>query len=94
MKISLGEKINIDLDVLLRTRMLIQANSGGGKSWCIRRIAEQAAGKVQSIIIDPEGEFATLREKHNFVLVGNGGETPAKNEGMRRVVQLNDGDER
>jgi len=67
----------LDLDVLLRTRLLIQANSGGGKSWLLRRIAEQAFGKVQIIIIDPEGEFATLREKFDFVLVGKGGETPA-----------------
>jgi hypothetical protein len=29
------------------------------------------------IIIDPEGEFATLREKYGYVLVGKGGETPA-----------------
>lgn len=79
--ISLGrankESANIDLDILLRTRLLIQANSGGGKSWLLRRLAEQAFGKVQVIIIDPEGEFATLREKFGYVLVGKGGETPA-----------------
>jgi hypothetical protein len=32
---------------------------------------------VQCIVIDPAGEFATLREKFEFVLVGKGGETPA-----------------
>src|SRR5690242_7974913 len=67
----------IDLDVLMRTRLLIQANSGGGKSWLLRRVAEQLFGKVPVIIIDPEGEFATLREKFGYVLVGKGGETPA-----------------
>jgi hypothetical protein len=80
-QIVLGKSGNrdakIDLDVLLRTRLLIQANSGGGKSWILRRLAEQLFGKVQVIIIDPEGEFATLREKFGFVLVGDGGETPA-----------------
>jgi hypothetical protein len=65
------------LDVLLRTRLLVQANSGGGKSYALRRILEQAFGKVQCIVIDPAGEFATLREKFEFVLVGKGGETPA-----------------
>lgn len=73
-----GEKnISLDLDVLLRTRLLIQANSGKGKSWLLRRLAEQLFGKVQVIIIDPEGEFASLREKFGYVLVGKGGETPA-----------------
>ncbi|MFI5110140.1 MAG: helicase HerA domain-containing protein [Terriglobales bacterium] len=73
-----GKNVTLDLDVLfLRGRMLIQANSGKGKSWLLRRLAEQLFGKVQEIIIDPEGEFATLREKYGFVLVGKGGETPA-----------------
>ena len=75
--ISPSGPVKLDLDVLLRTRMLIQANSGQGKSWLLRRIAEQMFGKMQIIIIDPEGEFATLRERHDFVLVGPGGETPA-----------------
>lgn len=69
--------VSIDLDVLLYTRLLIQANSGGGKSYLLRRLAEQLFGKVPVVIIDPEGEFATLREKFGFVLVGKGGETPA-----------------
>jgi len=80
-KIILGQAgkrtIALDLPVLLRTRLLIQANSGGGKSWLLRRIAEQAFGRVQVIIVDPEGDFATLREKYGYVLVGKGGETPA-----------------
>jgi len=79
MKLNLSDTSDaaIDLGVLLKTRLLIQANSGGGKSWLLRRLAEQAFGKVQVIIIDPEGEFSTLREKFDYVLVGKGGETPA-----------------
>jgi hypothetical protein len=72
-----GKDIRLDLDTLMKTRLLIQANSGGGKSWLLRRLAEQLFGKVPVIIIDPEGEFATLREKFGFVLVGKNGETPA-----------------
>ncbi len=67
--------IGIDLEDLLPTRLLIQANSGGGKSFLIRKIAEKAFGKVQIIIIDWAGEFSTLREKYDFVLAGDGGET-------------------
>jgi hypothetical protein len=69
--------VAIDIQELLVSRLLIQANSGGGKSWALRRMAEQLFGKVQTIIIDPEGEFFTLRDKFGYVLVGEGGETPA-----------------
>jgi len=74
---SEGKNVSLDVDKLLSTRLLVQANSGKGKSHLLRRIAEQFFGKVQVIIIDPEGEFATLREKYGYVLVGKGGETPA-----------------
>jgi uncharacterized protein DUF87 len=74
---SEGREIKLSLDILMKTRLLVQANSGGGKSWLLRRLAEQLFGKVPVLIIDPEGEFSTLREKFGFVLVGKGGETPA-----------------
>lgn len=75
-KTAEGKNISFDLDTLLTTRLLIQANSGAGKSWLLRRLMEQLFGHVQVIVIDPEGEFATLREKFDYVLVGKGGETP------------------
>lgn len=31
-----GEKLKIDLSTLVDTRLLIRANSGGGKSWLLR----------------------------------------------------------
>ena len=63
-----GEAVDIDLPRLLETRMLVQANSGGGKSWALRRLLEQTAKAVQQIVIDPEGEFATLREKFDYII--------------------------
>src|ERR1019366_6257943 len=72
-----SKNIGFDIAELLVTRLLVQANSGGGKSFLLRRILEQAFGKVQAIVIDPAGEFATLREKFGYVLVGEHGETPA-----------------
>src|SRR3989304_6331016 len=69
--------LRVDLPRLVDTRMLIQANSGGGKSWLLRLMAEQVADKVQIILLDPEGEFATLREKIDIALVGQGGEIAA-----------------
>lgn len=73
-----GGDVKLDLARLLLTRMLIQANSGNGKSWALRRLFERAAGLVQQIIVDPEGEFASLREKHDFIIVAaNGGDAVA-----------------
>jgi hypothetical protein len=68
--------ISIDLETLLRSKLLVQASSGGGKSRTLRRLAEQAFGKVPVIVIDPEGEFASLREKFGFLLVGKDGDVP------------------
>ncbi len=69
--------VRIDLARLISTRLLIQANSGAGKSWLIRRILEQTHGKVQQIVLDLEGEFSTLREEYDYLLVGKDGEIPA-----------------
>ncbi|HEV3059648.1 MAG TPA: type IV secretory system conjugative DNA transfer family protein [Vicinamibacterales bacterium] len=66
-----------DLDIILRSNLLVMANSGGGKSWALRRMIEQSFGLVPQIVIDPEGEFSTLRQKFDLVLVGKGGDTPA-----------------
>lgn len=86
-KITIGEYVaaaarraaaHIDLSVLLGSRLLLQANSGAGKSRALRRLIEQSAGVLQQLVIDPEGEFASLREKHDFVIVaGAGGDVSA-----------------
>lgn len=70
--------VTIDVARLIETRMLVQANSGGGKSRTLRRIFEQTYGHVQHIIIDWDGEFHTLREKFDYVLAApHGGEAVA-----------------
>jgi len=72
------KKITVDLDELVSSRMLIQANSGGGKSWLLRRILEQTHRHLPQIVIDPEGEFASLREKYDYVHAApTGGDTVA-----------------
>lgn len=72
-----GIRVNIDLDTLIRTRGYVSASSGGGKSHLLRRLIEQICPHVQCIVLDWEGEYSTLRKKFPFVLVGEGGETPA-----------------
>lgn len=87
-----GPALSLDLARLVDSRMLIQGNSGGGKSWLLRLICERAAGKVPIILLDPEGEFASLREKLDLVLVGSDGEIAAdvRSAGLlaRKLVEL------
>lgn len=59
----------IDLEELLATRLLVQGNSGSGKSHLLRRLLEQSAGLVQQVVIDPEGDFVTLAERYGHVVV-------------------------
>lgn len=75
-----GPACHLDVDVLLESRLLLMANSGMGKSRGLRRFIEQAAGQVQQIVVDLEGEFPSLREKFDFVLAaaaGAGGDVDA-----------------
>lgn len=62
--------VSLDLGKLLASRLLVQATSGAGKSWFLRRLIEQAGPYIQTIVLDPEGEFATLREQLDMVLIG------------------------
>lgn len=68
----LDDKINVDVRKFLDGKLLLQANTGGGKSWAIRRILEQLYDVVPQIILDTEGEFHTLRERYDYILVGKG----------------------
>jgi len=64
--------VQMDVERLLTTRLLVQANSGGGKSYALRRLLEQLFGLVPLVVIDLDGEFFTLREKFPFVLASAG----------------------
>jgi DNA helicase HerA-like ATPase len=66
---STGETASLDLEELLSTRLLVQGNSGSGKSHLLRRLLEQSAPHVQQAIIDPEGDFVTLAETFGHVVV-------------------------
>lgn len=67
-----GQAIGIDLAELLATRLLVQGNSGSGKSHLLRRLLEECAGQVQQIIIDPEGDFVTLADAFDHVVIDAG----------------------
>lgn len=84
--------VPVDLARLVSSRMLIQANSGGGKSWALRYLLEQTHGKIPHLVLDSEGEFPTLRERFDYVLAGGGGDVAAKPKAAkllcRRLVEL------
>ena len=65
----------LDVNELVATRLLVQGNSGSGKSYLLRRLLEQSAAYVQQIIIDPEGDFASLDEYGHVVIDANRSES-------------------
>ncbi|GHD14725.1 helicase HerA domain-containing protein [Tianweitania populi] len=64
-----GAAAELDLEELLATRLLVQGNSGSGKSHLLRRLLEQSAPWVQQCIIDPEGDFVTLADRFGHQVV-------------------------
>lgn len=64
-----GQRATLDLEELLATRLLVQGNSGSGKSHLLRRLLEQSAPWVQQCVIDPEGDFVTLADRYGHVVI-------------------------
>ncbi|GAA3895061.1 ATP-binding protein [Sphingomonas limnosediminicola] len=64
-----GAEVQIDIEELLASRLLVQGNSGSGKSHLLRRLLEESAGLVQQVVIDPERDFVTLAEPFSHVVI-------------------------
>ena len=64
-----GQPIEIDIKELLATRLLVQGNSGSGKSHLLRRLLEESASIVQQVVIDPEGDFVSLAEEFGHIVI-------------------------
>jgi hypothetical protein len=92
-EIQTGKSVKINLKKIIEGRMLIQANSGGGKSYTIRKFVEITHGHVQQIIIDIEGEFASLREKFDYILIAKDGDIQINLKSAellaKRLLELN-----
>jgi len=69
-KILLGENVKLDLQELITGRTFLSSISRYGKSWTARRIVEQVFGRTGVIILDPEGEYSTLRDKYPLLIIG------------------------
>lgn len=69
----------LDAAKLVGGRCLIQGASGSGKSYLARIIAEQTIPKgLQTVILDPEGEFVTLSERYDVLIAGPDGDVPCE----------------
>ena len=77
-----GRAAALDLEELLATRLLVQGNSGSGKSHLLRRLLEGSAGLVQQVVIDPEGDFVTLSDAFGHVSIN------AAEHSLAEITQL------
>ncbi|MDB5689145.1 MAG: ATP-binding protein [Sphingomonas bacterium] len=91
-----GAMAVLDLEELLATRLLVQGNSGSGKSHLLRRLIEGSAQWAQQVILDPEGDFVTLSDRFGHVSIHAGdyseqeiGELAARVRRHRISVVLN-----
>jgi len=66
---SSGQPVLLDLEELLASRLLVQGNSGSGKSHLLRRLLEESAEWVQQVIVDPEGDFVSLADRFGHTVV-------------------------
>ena len=82
-----GQSILIDLEELLATRLLVQGNSGSGKSHLLRRLLEECAGLVQQVVIDPEGDFVTLADHFGHVVIDAAAYSPREIEALAARVR-------
>jgi hypothetical protein len=69
--------VHVELSTMMASRVLISGDSRSGKSRLVRQMLEQLYGRVPHLVIDPEGDFASLREAFDYLLVGRGGELAA-----------------
>ena len=84
---SQGNPVQIDVEELLATRLLVQGNSGSGKSHLLRRLLEESAGLVQQVVIDPEGDFTSLADHFGHIVIDAGNHTAREIEALAARVR-------
>jgi hypothetical protein len=68
--ISANEPFYLDIPNIVTGRTFIASITRFGKSWSARKIVEECFGHAGIIIVDPEGEYISLREKYPFLIIG------------------------
>jgi hypothetical protein len=65
-----NKPFKVDANSIIMGRSLIASVTRYGKSYTNRRLTEQLFGKAGIVIVDPEGEFSSLRTEFPFVIIG------------------------
>ncbi|MGB7373245.1 helicase HerA domain-containing protein [Pontixanthobacter sp.] len=82
-----GQPCTIDMEELLATRLLVQGNSGSGKSHLLRRLLEESADMVQQVVIDPEGDFTSLADIFPHIVIDGAAHSAPEIEALARRVR-------
>ena len=82
-----GKPVEFDIEELLATRLLVQGNSGSGKSHLLRRLLEESAGMVQQVVIDPEGDFPSLADEFGHVVIDGAAYSPGEIEALEEEIE-------
>ena len=64
------ESFQLDVGSVVTGRTFIASITRWGKSWTCRKIVEQCFGHAGIILVDPEGEYSSLRERFPFLIIG------------------------
>ena len=93
--VILGKDVDTDEDVKLRVpelltgRTAVIAKTGYGKSWTIRRIAEQLLEKGYPLgILDPEGEHVSLADSYEMLILSPDGDVDLRKASVRKLVKM------
>lgn len=65
-----NKRFDLNLERLITGRTFICSMSRFGKSYTVRKICEELFGKTGIIILDPEGEYSSLRELYPYLIIG------------------------
>jgi len=64
------QTFSLDIASVITGRTFMASITRWGKSWTSRKTVEDCFGHAGIIIIDPEGEYSSLREKYPFLIIG------------------------
>lgn len=88
-KLEDGSPLLVDVARLIDEKAIVQGSSGAGKSMTVRTLLEASYGMAPHVVLDKDGEYATLRERHDYVLAGNmGGDIPAAPETAAALARM------
>lgn len=65
-----NEPFRLNISDIVTKRTFIDSATRMGKSYLNRKIVEECVGHAGIIIVDPEGEYSSLREKFPFLIIG------------------------